>query len=440
MIRDEDLKDCDEQLERLVTFCGNAISDDKLQSQLGIRKLTGVLARFCCEDSQLVALRSGNIARIEVSEVQKKLFVKLQVLCNMKRSSLKLNPLFQIVQLSPRLMCVDEATFEACKSLWRQPSEKNMDIPDSTLLLGSSPSKSLKGKAKTVKKNKSEQVAPPESFASTEDAATDISGHSEKAVLCPSESKRKPKKKNQKSSQSTQSHLTAQTTTTPASPEKDTLQSVLSSFQLSTAGVEPVSSALCETSGDWQVVSNKKKGPHSGQHTSHLTEHKTDRRKASRGNQALKEDKVPTSPVRIPLTRTQAVTTTTGSDSSGHTHLAQLALPSSSQKSNESPSNEQYTIDAAGCALGSVTSPLPDCCRGAAEAMYRKCQREMDEMRLRHEAEMSDLREVHYQAAQTANLRLFIANNTLENERQERAKVIEQAISEYIMKAKVGQV
>ena len=49
-----------------------------------------------------------------------------------------------------------------------------------------------------------------------------------------------------------------------------------------------------------------------------------------------------------------------------------------------------------------------------------------------HEAYVSELRESHDQAIQTGNLRLFIANTNLATEREERNKIVENAIAEYI--------
>ena len=66
------------------------------------------------------------------------------------------------------------------------------------------------------------------------------------------------------------------------------------------------------------------------------------------------------------------------------------------------------------------------------ESMLEQHERCLERAAMQHAGDVRKLREAHDQAVQTGNLRLFIANTSLATEREDRNKLVETAVAEYI--------
>jgi hypothetical protein len=454
MILESDLESgkYDFHIERIIQHCGDTLSENDLQSQLKIRKLTAFLARFCADDNQVKMIKRRDISKMHIRGTQQKLFTRLQILCNMKRLKLHLTPLFQIVQLSPRLMCMDDIMYKSCLAVWNQ----QLDVPVAYDIF-----EVEETAANVLTENKKKQRRRADKHHVGGSRARDATKQIES---------------DQRSSSNDADNPASSTevgdTTTTTTPIELSLEDICRQNLVSYNGEN--------TEGNhdevWWVVGAKKskKSPPGPINASACQPTPcVSSRHAPAGHPTTTASAKSMTGSVGPVVSGSLVDSAIGGErailvpqevsppdtSAGKRHEggAQLHRQQSKQQQHCAVGGRKNFEKNGGGGSGDIGAcdKMPtksvdekisfnceqECsqhhscsdCQKQMEAMLMAHQLVVQELHRQHEEHIQDLRETHYQAMQTAQLRLFIATNALENERHERDKIVEQAIAHYIM-------
>lgn len=92
-----------EYLENIVKICQNDVLESKYNSLIKISKLISTLAYFSCSEITLNKINKGNYLTLIFTIEEKNLFARLQIQCNEIRKNLNLNQL-PLLSLSPNLV------------------------------------------------------------------------------------------------------------------------------------------------------------------------------------------------------------------------------------------------------------------------------------------------------------------------------------------------
>jgi hypothetical protein len=373
-------------IERLVKLCGDQICGDSqaaTASPIRIFKITSELAKLSCSDETLKAFgRTGtDHSLITFSLEERNLFARLQIGVNQirKQNHLQEIPLFH---LSPRIILADSKPQTTSGQTQGQTSSSAQQ--DSNLSIQKSSKKNKK------KKNRSEEVRPPLAPAAGDDSVKEIapvtlSEQSNQDNGVPQKIPSPPPSPSLSRRQQKESVGEATLRTTIFSHELDPTD---------TEGWVPVAKKKKELSVE--SVSSPKKNP---------PPRSLERAKESYSSLRMLGDRpIPPPPTTPP-------------------HPTRLSLQNSQQVHLSPP----LTVPPP-----SLPSPPPLSLQ--TDVTCESCLRlatEMSQLRSQHETEISNIRELHSQAIQALQLKLFIANNNLDLEREERNKIIEEIIRKY---------
>ena len=399
MIGDIDIDNSDAQIHRLVGYCGNDFSETPLQAELKIRKLTAVLARMCCSSNELNSYAIGE---------KNERFVKLQIKCNLKRSQIGLTPLFKIVHLSLGLVRIDDQTFQKCVSIWHgEQREKRITHQ--------------KKKRKKTKLDHKEKKTSQESQSvvyvkENDDHCLKDSKHASMPDTLPIS----PKSHKQDEGLSLISKLEEASKTLPGQPLYEKIEMIMAESLVFISDTDEAES------DDWNIAGSKKIATKKNSSASNRLSMSPSQRLQSAPR-----------PATINHVKGEGKHQSKHEDSTTPDSLV-LKAPISDNSDRvvacdgKLTRNAESTIkrDSENC----DTHTGKCCCACRADLIASEVRHKLNitELKTQHENDISELRDMHSQAMQTAHLRLFIATNALDAERQDRAEMIEQAISEYI--------
>lgn len=439
MILESDLEEgiYESHVERLIYHCGNSLSESDMQSQLKIRKLTAFLARLCTYDNQVKMIKSGQASKIQINPVQQRLFTRLQILCNMKRSELRFNPLFQIVQLSPRLMSMDDSTYATCMEIWKQkpPIFSAIEFIDMEKKVENLTPKKKKRNKKVSRRGEINHV-----FNGGKSHCEVV----ESSINC----------------------VDSIIARTMASGGKTGIAISEMAPDVANATLEDICRRGISTdvqedgkeveSRHWNLVRGRKtkklsikrvtdtNAPESGLPSSAVPLLLAEESSSDQSTTHSIDTCVPTKCVKASSHCLEEVSllSTYSAIPGGHPqqHVSKATLAMNMICNHEcnvttkgSNSAELSAGDDVKCEPHAYHC-CPNCWR-LVQLLQRSQEQKIQELSRLHEEQIQEMREIHSQAMQTAQLRLFIATNALENERQERNKIVEQVIADYINKA-----
>jgi hypothetical protein len=372
----------DAGLARLVQECGDQIcGDNQSISSINIFKITSELAKLSCSDETLKSfkLSEGDCSRVTFTLEERNLFARLQILANQIRKQNQSHEI-PLYHLSPRILLANS----------QHLVRKQESVAVVTAVEGQSAALSMKEftKAESKKKKKKKILKDP---------------------LPPALMRANDQLSHQKIVKFTEETVTQSTSPLPPPPvkkleESPTVEEASLRTTIFSHELDPT-----DTEG-WVSVAKKKK-------------------------ELFLESS--SSPKKNPLPRSSG----RGRERESYSALRMLGDRPILPPPNTPPHPTRLLLkNSYQDPLLSSSSPTPPPLSPPL-VMCASCLQlttEMRELRTQHDTEMQNIRELHSQAIQALQLKLFIANNNLELEREDRNKIIEEIIGKYHLPSQGG--
>jgi hypothetical protein len=363
-----------EMVETLVLRFRDDLCEDQNQSSLKIMKLTSELAKLSCHHQTLQSFQTSGFTSISFTVEERNIFARLQILSNQIRKTHNFHEI-PLYHLSPRLVLSSVLSIEKFQEL---SSEKEY----SQKIIEAIPKKKKKNSKMKQSKSKSNppklSIGDPDLRRSEPTAAiieADSSTNRESIDISPS----------------------------PPRPQKisvdEPLQTTFFSEQLDPADMN-----------GWVPVLNKKKDAMGLSPNRNPTGNSSSSRSCPPPSQQTPRSPSHSSSPSKPKSRARSHEL-----SIQMTDPPNTSLPRPSSFFTSSPSGCQNCISL----------------QNALSRQESKHSTDLQLLRSQYEAEIQNLRELHSQAIQSLQLKLFISNNNLEIEREERNKIIEEMLSKY---------
>jgi hypothetical protein len=428
---------------------------------MGIRKLTALLARICASDEQIANTTIGAFDKVIFSKSQFNLFAEFQIKCNeIRKKNNSKNLPFPLLHLSPRLITVSDKDWQLLLSIY----EKQCKISINSQVNNS---KKIVSKNKSIPDNvsvPSNQTTDKLSQSMHDNISLNLRSINKEIEEC---SDNNTSRINKNSADSipdpfeTVHHQQDEVKLSQVAQTNVTLQSSISTENITSSTIydlpilhQSIASHSADDS-EWKVKRKGKKHPKTPSAVANVVD-----MSMSSTTEAVDLTSRNTNNSAADSANSNATYIVEGShevDSRGNNHNSIDNL-SETERNNSGVINDNSNSNSHACNHDSNCSnnKIKDCASSVASraTMMCSCCKSLDldwsamdsiareslesvssahmkcilDMQKQHEATLEDIRESHFYALQTVNLRLFIANSALENEREDREKIIESSV------------